>query len=309
MSKKKVIITSGDPAGCGPLISLRAIEECLSKDISAWLIGDRKILERFPAYKRVAKKINLIDLKIEGISKVKPGYSSKLTGFASLAYINNAFQLAKSKNIQRIVTAPISKEAVKLVFGSFKGHTEYLASRYRAKSFAMMMSSKRIKTVLLTRHISLKEVPFAITKKKTLDTLSLVYSTLQEKYKIKEPKIVFASINPHAGVNTFMEREEKKIAEAVKAFKKKVFGPYPADTIFVKDNLKNYHCVICAYHDQAMIPFKLLSLKDGVNLTLGLPIIRTSPAHGVAFDLMKNAKTPFHSSMAEAIRLALRLIP
>jgi 4-hydroxythreonine-4-phosphate dehydrogenase len=126
-------------------------------------------------------------------------------------------------------------------------------------------------------------------------------------FGLKNPKIAVTAFNPHAGVDTFFDAEEKIIYNAIKVFKKNFYGPYPCDSIFIEKNLKKYDCIICLYHDQAMIPFKLLSLKAGVNLTLGLPIIRTSPAHGVAFDVMKTGKIPFHSSMVEAIKLALKL--
>ena len=130
---------------------------------------------------------------------------------------------------------------------------------------------------------------------------------MQDQFKIKCPRIAFCSTNPHAGVNTFISQEEKKIIKARDKFKKTVYGPYPADTIFTKENLKQYDCIICTYHDQAMIPFKLLSFRTGVNVTLGLPIVRTSPAHGVAYDIVKRGKAPFHSSMLEAINLASKL--
>jgi len=130
---------------------------------------------------------------------------------------------------------------------------------------------------------------------------------LQRQFKLNSPRIAFCAINPHAGLNTFLEREEKKILQAKEKFKKLTFGPLPADTIFTKENLKQYDCIICAYHDQAMIPFKLLSFRTGVNVTLGLPIVRTSPAHGVAYDIVKKGKAPFFSSMLEAIKLASKL--
>jgi 4-hydroxythreonine-4-phosphate dehydrogenase len=126
-------------------------------------------------------------------------------------------------------------------------------------------------------------------------------------FKIKNPKIALVSFNPHAGINTFMNEEEKVISQAVRKFRNRIYGPFPADTIFIKENFRKYHCIITLYHDQGMIPFKLLSFKEGVNLTLGLPIVRTSPAHGVAYDVLKKGKKPFSSSMIEAVKLALSL--
>jgi 4-hydroxythreonine-4-phosphate dehydrogenase len=213
----------------------------------------------------------------------------------------------KKKYIKRLVTAPLSKEAARLVLPNFSGHSEYLADYFKAKNIAMMMVSNKLKTVLLTRHIPLREVPLSLNRRELLNTFSLVYFSLKTMFRIKNPKIAISSLNPHAGVNTFLDKEEKLIYKAVKDFKKEIYGPYPSDTIFTEDNLKKYDCVISLYHDQGMIAFKLLSLKEGVNLTLGLPIIRTSPAHGVAYDIMRQHKVPFSSSMAEAIKLAMRL--
>ena len=213
----------------------------------------------------------------------------------------------KEKGVNRLVTAPLSKEAVKFTQEGFCGHTEYLAACFKVNNFAMMMASKSLNVILLSRHIPLRDVAFSINKKIVHDALSLAYSALKKQFKIKNPKIVFVSVNPHAGLDTFLDSEEKKIVEAIREFKAKVYGPYPCDTIFAKEKLKNYDCIICAYHDQGMIPFKILSFYDGVNVTLGLPIIRTSPAHGTAFDLMKTGKKPSSLSMEAAIKMALKL--
>ena len=309
MTKKKVVVTSGDPAGCGPFISLKAIQYCLSKDIEFSLVGDKEVFKKIPIYRRLEKKIKVIDLCTPGIEKLKKGQSSKLSGQASLSYLDKALKLIEKQKIKRLVTAPLSKEAVGLSFPGFSGHTEYLADFFRSKDFAMMMASSKLITVLLTRHMLLRDVSSHLKIKNVLSTLSLVYEFLRKQFKIRRPKIAFASFNPHAGINTFLEREERIITRAILKFNKGVCGPYPSDTIFTKQNLKNYACIICPYHDQAMLPFKLLSLREGVNVTLGLPIVRTSPSHGVAYDIIRNKKTPFHTSMLAAIKLALKLSP
>ncbi|MBU2265826.1 MAG: 4-hydroxythreonine-4-phosphate dehydrogenase PdxA, partial [Candidatus Omnitrophica bacterium] len=202
---------------------------------------------------------------------------------------------------------PLSKEAVQSIKKKFSGHTEYLQDHFRAAQVEMMMVSKQLKVVLLTRHTVLRKAGALINSKDVAKTLELVYTSLKQQFKIKKPRIVLASFNPHAGVDTFLEKEEKEIVSGISKFKGKTYGPYPADSLFTKDNLKLYDCVISTYHDQAMIPFKLLSMKDGINLTLGLPVIRTSPAHGPAFDLIRQDKKPFSSSMLEAIKLAVQL--
>lgn len=297
----------GDPAGCGPYISLKAIEEFKDKGVEFFVIGDRAILERIPIFKKLAKRLVIFDAKTKGIEKIKPGLLSKLGGLASLNYLKVAVKLVDRERIKTLVTAPVSKEAIGMSLPTFRGHTELLAGYYKVKNFAMMMVSQNLKVVLLTRHIPLRDVAGKLRKKLVFDTLTLIYSFLKNTFKIKKPKIALASLNPHAGIHTFLEREEKIIRQAIKEFEEPVYGPYPADTLFLKDRITEYDCIICIYHDQAMIPFKLLSFKKGVNVTVGLPIVRTSPSHGVAFEVMRKKKEPFYSSMAEAIKLAYRL--
>jgi 4-hydroxythreonine-4-phosphate dehydrogenase len=309
MSIKKVIITCGDPAGCGPRIALQAIRELRQRGIVFFLVGDSCLLEKTALFRKIRKDLVFVDAATPGAAAIKPGFASRLSGKASLGYLVTAMKIMKDKDIARLVTAPLSKEAVRSVLPEFCGHTEYLADYFKTGNVAMMMASPKIKVVLLTRHIPLREVSLSLKKKKILATFGLVYAALKDNFGIKKPRIAVASFNPHAGLYTFMEREEKLIAEAIGEFKGALAGPLPADTIFIKENLRRYDCVICAYHDQAMIPFKLLSMHNGVNLTLGLPIIRTSPAHGVAYDVMRQGRVPFYSSMSAAVKLALTLSP
>ncbi|MFH1317782.1 MAG: 4-hydroxythreonine-4-phosphate dehydrogenase PdxA, partial [Candidatus Omnitrophota bacterium] len=258
---KKVIITSGDPAGCGPYITLEAINLLRRQKIDFFVVGDRTILEKLPLYEKMNKRFNLVDVDTKGITKLTKGKISKLGGRASLNYIDRGLLLAREANIKRIITAPVSKEAVKLINLKFVGHTEYLAQYFGVKNYAMMMASSVLRAVPFSRHIPLREVSAAIKKKDILDTVSLVYTSLKDKFNIKNPRIVVASFNPHAGINTFLDKEEKEIDAGLRLFKEKIYGPLPADTIFTLHNLKNFDCVICPYHDQAMIPFKLLAFK------------------------------------------------
>ena len=304
---KRVVITMGDPAGCGPAICLGAINELKKERIDLILVGDKKILKKHPLFGRLRRRISLVNVNTPGIENLKRGCASKLSGTASITYLNEALRIIDDVGIKRLVTAPISKEAVQSLIPQFSGHTEYLADYFKVKDFAMMMTSHKIKTVLFTRHVPLSKVSALMKEKDLSAVIRLVYDFLRKSFKIKSPKIAFASFNPHAGVDTFLWKEEKAIVSAIKKSGRKVFGPYPADTIFMENNLKKYDCIICPYHDQAMIPFKMLSFKEGVNLTLGLPVVRTSPAHGTAFDLVKSKKTPLSSSMIHALKLALRL--
>ncbi len=307
MSRKGIIISAGDPAGCGPRITLGAINSIKTDAADFFVVGDKKIFEKINGWARFKKKVNFIDLNTANIGKVRDGFSSKITGQASLNYLKTSLKIMKERKIKRLVTAPVSKEAIALCLGKFSGHTEYLAEHFKVSNFGMLMTAKKLRLLLLSRHIPLREVSGSIKKKSVIDSISLVYSYLHNQCRIKKPRIALASLNPHAGVNTFLEKEEKILLAARNEFKNTIYGPYPADTIFIKENLKNFDCVICPYHDQGMIPFKLLAFREGVNVTLGLPIIRTSAAHGVAFDLMRQGKKPFTSSMLAAVKLALAL--
>ncbi len=306
MPNKKVVITTGDPAGCGPYITLKAIDDLGNCGAEFYVVGDRKILSRFAIYKKIDKRINLIDLNTAGIDKLKAGYASKLSGCASVSYLDCALKIMSECGIKRLVTAPLSKEAVQLSLASFSGHSEYLAEYFKCR-IEMMMVSNKLKTVLFTRHIPFKKIPVFITKTNLNNTFNLVLESLKGIFKIKQPRIAVASLNPHAGRDTFLDKEEKIIDKVIRNFSGNFYGPYPSDSLFVKSAIKQYDCIIALYHDQGMIPFKLLSMTTGVNLTVGLPIIRTSPAHGVALNVMRSNKKPFASSMGEAIKLAIKL--
>ena len=283
----KVVISSGDPAGCGPYITLRAIEAFKNKNISFFVFGDEEIFLRYPVYRKIRRKFHLVDCATPNIKSVKPGFPSKLCGAASFNYLNKSLEFTRKNRIKRLVTSPLSKEAVGLIYPGFKGHTEYLAKYFNTKRVEMMMVSEKVKLLLFTRHISLKDVSSYIKKESLLSTIDITYCYLKKYFKIKHPKIVFVSLNPHAGLNTYLGKEEKIIVRVIKESDRDIYGPYPCDTIFSCGSAVKYDCVICLYHDQGMTPFKMLSLRHGVNATLGLPIIRTSPAHGVAYDIIR----------------------
>lgn len=311
MSNKQgenVVITLGDPSGCGPEITFRALNSIIDLPVNFWVVGDRYIAEQIPEYQPIKNRISFLNSSTKDIEKIKRGSISKLAGQASLNYLEKALSLISKNGYKRLVTAPVSKEAVSLIRPGFSGHTEFLRDYFKLDQVVMLMFSQKIKTVLLTRHIQLDKIKDVLSKDFVLNTINLTYSFFKKQLKIDKPNIAVASVNPHAGRDTFMDREEKIITTAIDESEKNIYGPYPADTLFTKDNLKKFDCIIAAYHDQGMIPFKLLSFSSGVNITLGLPIVRTSPDHGVAYDLVKsNPEAIFHSSMEEAIKRSLEL--
>lgn len=307
---KNIVITLGDPSGCGPEITFRAIKALSKKKVNFWVVGDKCIAKQIPEYQKVKRRIFFLEAETKNIDKVKRGSVSKLAGQASLIYLEKALKTIKEKKFNCLVTAPVSKEAISLSKPGFSGHTEFLRDYFNVKKVVMMMASAQIKTVLLTRHLDLKNVSVSINKEAILDTIKLTYSFLKKQLNIANPVIGLASVNPHAGVDTFMKKEEKIIKKAAEQSSGLACGPYPADSLFTKNNLKKFDCIIASYHDQGMIPFKLLSFRSGVNVTLGLPIVRTSPDHGVAYELVKNdPQALFSSSMQAAISQAIRLSP
>lgn len=305
----RILITMGDPAGIGPYISVKALSKSLKYlKPEVTLIGDSFILKRISGFSAIKKKIRLIDLN--NASGVKSGYASKLSGQASLEYIKEAVAILKRNPFIPLVTAPVCKEAIQLIHKDFTGHTEYLAEAFSVKKFAMMMVGHLFKIVFFSRHILIRDLTFSLKKKEMKDTIDLTISYLSSKFKIKKPRLAFCSLNPHAGINTYLEKEERLLVSILKGIKKgnlSIIGPYPPDVIFREALKKRFDVIFVFYHDQGMIPFRMLDFTRGVNLTLGLPFIRTSPAHGVGFDLIRNRKRINVLPMLEAINLALRV--
>ncbi len=315
----------GDPSGIGPEIAIKAI---LSPEINRIcrpvLIGDSSVLKIYlktinaPSMliinevKKVSHGnfqigfINILDMGMILPSKLKIGKVTAESGKASLAYIEKAIDCALDGKADAIVTGPINKEAIKKAGSKFSGHTELLAHKTKAKSHSMMFLSDAIRIALVTTHIPLADVPKNIDKKRIVDIIKLADKEMTTLLG-KRPKIGVAALNPHAGENGILGTEELKIIEpAVNEAKKtgiNVKGPISADIIFHMANIGAFDIIVSMYHDQALIPVKLLAFHKSVNFTAGLPIIRTSVDHGTAFDIAgKNYANP--SSMLQAIKTA-----
>ena len=324
MKTKIIAITMGEPGGIGPEVIVKALHRAdIRKCCTPFVIGDAEIM-------RNAVKLTGLPFKIRTISnpsQLKPakgrievldikyhapfitGASSKNAGRAVVSYIKKAVELALKNEVSAIVTAPISKASLKMAGYKWPGHTELLASLTKTKDFAMMFVSDRLKIILCTIHIPLKDVPGKINEKVILKTIRLAKRGAGMS-GLKDPCIGVAGLNPHAGESGIIGREEiRSIIPAIKIAVKEgtnVTGPYPPDVIFHKAFNGAFDLVVCMYHDQGLIPFKMLAFDTGVNVTVGLPIIRTSPDHGTGFDIAwKNKANP--SSMIEAIKLAAKL--
>lgn len=302
----------GDPAGIGPEVIVKALsDKRISHLAHVTVIGDLSIIDKVKRDLRSRGDFDVLDLSNVAQDKFSYGASRPSFGRAAIEYIDKAVSMLKKGEADALVTAPINKSSIRSAgFKDFEGHTEYLALKTAAKEFAMMFVGKRLKITLVTRHLALKDVARFISKDAVYKTIILTARYLQKYFRIREPKIGIAGLNPHAGDNGLFGSEEANIImpaikEALKSIKG-IYGPIPPDVIFHEALAGKFDAVVAMYHDQALAPFKMLYFKDGVNLTIGLPFIRTSPDHGTAFDIAgKGVADP--ASMKEAIILASRL--
>lgn len=321
---KKIAITMGDPAGVGPEIIVKALYCAEIRNLcSPVVVGDRVVIEealsllKLPVKLRLIKSpeeavsdmgsIELIDIGV--IKKFEKGKPTAENGRSCVSYVKKAVALALNKEVDAIVTAPVSKEALKMAGVRWPGHTEMLAELTGAEDYAMMLTGGTLRVILVTIHTPLKSVPDMIKKERVLKTIRLAKKAC-DMLGIKNPRIAAAGLNPHAGESgIFGDEEIKEIIPAIEGAKKQgisVTGPHPPDTIFHKAYKGEVDIIVCMYHDQGLIPLKMIAFEEGVNVTIGLPIIRTSPDHGTAYDIAwKGIANP--SSMLEAIKMAARL--
>lgn len=306
-SIKPVIgITLGDPCGIGPEITRSALEDDSIRQLADFLlIGPARMAADMAIWSNVR---GFSVGEVEG--SFTPGRWDRASGKAALSALRASVDLIKSGSVTALVTAPLSKEAVHVHDGRFQGHTEFLADAFDVKNVGMMFVGERLKTIIVTRHMALKDVIGAVTQESVLSTILLSDEALKRLFGLARPSIAVCGLNPHAGENGLMGREEIETIvpalERARAAGVEVHGPFPADTIFAQDAGKSYDVIVAMYHDQGLIPVKTISMKKLVNLTIGLPFIRTSPAHGTAFDIA-GKKMADATSMKEAIRLAADL--
>ena len=294
-------ITMGDPAGIGPEIIAKFFAAGVSAP--AIIIGDAGCLERAikalslplavqtiqtPTEARYAPDVLNVLVKSNLPADLPLGRIDARAGQAAYDYITAAIDLAINGKIAGMVTAPIHKEALKAAGIPYPGHTEILADRSGTSDFAMMLANDELRVILVTIHVALKSVPDLITKARVLKTITLAHAACRA-YGIAEPRIAVAGLNPHAGEGgLFGHEEETDIIPAInEAVSKgmKVSGPFAGDTIFMRARRGEFDIVVAQYHDQGLIPVKYMGIEQGVNVTIGLPFIRTSVDHGTAFDI------------------------
>ncbi len=318
MRKPVIGITMGDPAGIGPEIVAKALRNPQIRSLCHPVVfGTSRFLPPAGHYESIQhaseakfekRKTYVVEVKASG--RIRIGKGSASSGKAALAYVDKAVKCALCREVDAIVTAPVSKAAIRAAGArDFIGHTEFLAEMTGAASFAMMFYSKRLKVTLATTHLPLRLVAACITITKSLDVITLS-SDVMKKLGSRRPHIGVAGLNPHAGEqNAFGAEDSEIIAPAVRLARRRGIhaeGPVPADTLFRAAHNGDYDLVVAMYHDQGLAPFKMVAFDEGVNVTLGLPIIRTSVDHGTAFDIAGKGIAS-EKSLIEAIKLAVRI--
>ena len=310
MSLSRIGITFGDPGGIGPEIVLKSLSDLASLPAAEYvLFGSMAVLEDMEEI--LGLKLERTKLTIRDIpyprSAAKKGAPDRDNGDASFRYFREAAESARKGDLAAIVTAPVSKRAWGLAGISWRGHTDYLEQLYPGA--VMTFWSEAMKVALLSHHLPLQEAVALVTKKNCGRFFRVLRDGL-EKFRPEAFEFLVAGLNPHAGEDGFLGNEERDellpAIEEARASGMRISGPYPPDVVFRGALGHPERIVIALYHDQGLIPFKLAAFESGVNVTLGLPFIRTSPDHGTAFDIAgKNLADP--RSLREAIRLAGKL--
>lgn len=329
-SRPLLVVTPGDPSGIGPEIVWKTLQTPLfrRRGVDVLCIGSRHPFDRL--------KAPIIEADLGSIARgVRPPKSTQpfvwilsapdqtpkqnqlIEGFQSGWSIEQATRLVLDKKAIALVTGPISKERLQQGGYSYSGHTEFLAELCQVDEVTMMLANQDLRITLVTTHIALKDVSKKMTREKVRRAILHTAEHLRSWWGIRKPKIAIAALNPHAGESGLFGREEIEIiSPEIQSLNQKsqnryqLFGPLPADTLFahhiMAKSKDRYDAVVCMYHDQGLIPVKLLDFPNTVNITLGLPIIRTSVDHGVAFDIAwKNQADP--SSFRAAAKLAIEL--
>lgn len=311
---KKIAITLGDPNGISPEITIKALNFLDLPKEKVVLIANKNILDFYEENYELSleKDYEIVEIPYKK-EDVQVGVETEEAGEFAFCALRKACDLALEGKVEAIVTAPISKNAMQLAGHNYSGQTEvleqYLANE--GQNAEMLFICGKFSVLLLTRHIALKDIPSMITKEMIVKKITALTKSFEKQLGHKNPKLAICALNPHAGEKgMFGDEEHSQIIPAIEELRDNgisIDGPYPADTLFttcLKDDC-DYDCYIAMYHDQGLIPIKLLEQENCVNTTIGLPVLRTSPAHGTAFDIAgKIIANP--NSMISAIELAVR---
>ena len=328
LNKKKPIIgfSIGDINGIGPEILIKSLSNynltklftplvyCNSEiiDFYSKILKKKLLYEKIDSLNKIKpNKINLIKVINKKIN-VNPGKIKKEAGIYSFKSLELSTNDLINKKIDGIVTLPINKKNIQSEKFKFPGHSEYFAKKTNSKDFLMMMVSEKLKMGVFTGHIPFKFISKKLSKLELIKKINILIDSLKNNFKINKPKIGVLSLNPHAGEDGLFGygEEKEKILPAIRKLKKEGFnidGPMPADALFYKASVKDYDLVVAMYHDQGHCPVKVMGIDHGINITTGLPIIRTSVDHGTAYDIAGKGLAS-DKSLLKAISLAYKLI-
>lgn len=291
----RIAVTMGDPAGIGPEIILKAARKLVQKSIPV-IVGNQSILDQARSVVRIdsdihfrpfgSGKLGQIEIIDPGaIGRVQFGKSDDSCGYASFMYIKEALLRVLGGEVSAMVTCPITKKSIRSAGIKFIGHTEMMAHYSGSADYVMMMGNRRIKVSLVTIHVPLTDVSHLVTENRVFSCIAITARSLKYDFGIRSPFIKVCGLNPHAGESGLMGKEEAVISAAItraKAIGINVEGPFPADSLFYHIDCDAY---VAMYHDQGLLPIKTLDFKRTVNITLGLPIIRTSVGHGTGLNI------------------------
>ncbi|HRJ30459.1 MAG TPA: 4-hydroxythreonine-4-phosphate dehydrogenase PdxA [Cyclobacteriaceae bacterium] len=302
--KPRIGITLGDLNGIGPEVVIKALQDNrLTNLITPVIYGSTRVLSFYKKQlnieefnyghiksrgQYIPKTINVVNCW-EDVIEITPGKPAKESGKAAWLALQQATQDLKEGLIDAMVTAPIDKNTIHSDEFPYRGHTEYLANFFETKDFVMLMVSESLRVGLVTEHVPVKDITTYITRELVESKLRILEQCMRKDFGINKPKIAVLGLNPHAGDGGLIGSEDDTILKPViqdwKSKGKIIAGPFPADGFFASGNYSKYDGVLAMYHDQGLIPFKLLSFESGVNYTAGLPVVRTSPDHGTAYSI------------------------
>lgn len=329
MERPRIAVTMGDPNGIGPEVVLKTLMDSrILKYIDPIVVGSVAVMRYYAGLVPMHPDqiVEVSDLSEAGPPQggirvldvlggkeptMQLGEITEAGGRVSMAAVEAAVDLCLQGRVQAMVTAPISKEAIAMAGYTNRGHTEFIARKTGVGGHTMMMVADQLRIGLLTEHIAISEVPARVTVDAIRQKIQLIGQCLVRDFGVERPRIAVLGLNPHAGDGGLLGREElETILPAIEAACEDgchAFGPFPSDGFFAIGMYRNYDAVLAMYHDQGLIPFKTLAFSTGVNYTAGLPIIRTSPDHGTAFNIAGRGEAD-PGSMRSAVFLALDVV-
>ncbi len=320
--KARLALTIGDPAGVGPEIFAKLLDRAIFPETAEFIVigGADALLGEIPALEERLRVVGddeaerawegpfpvVVDIGSSG--RVPVGKPTAEGGRIAARSIEVAVELVDREGIDGIVTGPVSKEALGLAGYSYMGHTEMLADLLRAPDCQMMMVAGDFRVLILTRHMPLREVAGAITRERIVSAVRIANDALERDFGVERPHIAVAALNPHAGDGGLIgDEDDRVVAPAVSELREaglNVDGPFPADSLFHSQRRRGYDALVALYHDQGMIPFKMEAFDRGVNVTVGLPVVRTSVCHGTAYDIAGRSVAET-GSLEAAVELAV----